>query len=215
MPWKHDVFLLFSCSTKTLVYSLFSWTFFYSFPERASAAFSKRFPTELLTVTAMKTWCLLIVFLLHENARVELVFLTVFYSFPKRANVAFSKCFHTESRIMKAMKTCCSSIVFLLHGNGSKQLTLFTRMFFCSFRERTSAEFSKCFHTQLLMVNVKKTWCSSIIFLLHGNANEQFVFWNAMKTTCSSIVIIISCSWSCPMKTPVNSLLYIQSINKD
>ena len=31
MPWKHDVFLLFSCSTKTLVYSLFSWTFFYSF----------------------------------------------------------------------------------------------------------------------------------------------------------------------------------------
>ena len=165
MQWKHDVCWLFSCSTKTLVYSLFSWPFF--------------------------------------------------YSFPKRANVAFSKCFHTESRTVKAMKTCCSSIVFLLHGNGSKQLTLFTRMFFCSFRERTSAEFSKCFHTQLLMVNVKKTWCSSIIFLLHGNANEQFVFWNAMKTTCSSIVIIISCSWSCPMKTPVNSLLYIQSINKD
>ena len=76
---------------------------------------------------------------------------------------------------------------------------------------------SECFsvvyvslRAQLLTVNVKKTWCSSIIFLLHGNANEQFVFWNAMKTTCSSIVIIISCSWSCPMKTPVNSLLNIQ-----
>ena len=41
------------------------------------------------------------------------------------------------------MKTCCLSIVFLLYGNSSKQLALF----FCSFRERTSAEFSKCFHT--------------------------------------------------------------------
>ena len=69
--------------------------------------------------------------------------------------------------------------------------------------------------TQLLMVNVKKTWCSSIIFLLHGNANEQFVFLNAMKTTCSSIVIIISCSWSCLMKTSVNSLFNIQSIDND
>ena len=109
------------------------------------------------------------------------------------------------------MKTCCLSIVFLLYGNSSKQLALF----FCSFRERTSAEFSKCFQTQLLMVNVKKTWCSSTIFLLHGNANKQFVFWNAMKTTCSSIVIIISCSWSCLMKTPVNSLFNIQSTDND
>ena len=78
MSWKHGVRRLFSYSTKTLVYSLFSCTFFYSFPKCESAAFSKRFPTELLTVNAMKTCCSSIVFLLHENASVQLVFLNVF-----------------------------------------------------------------------------------------------------------------------------------------
>ena len=58
--------------------SLFSRMFFYSFPVRANASFSKRFPTELLTVNVMKTWCSSIVFLLHENAGVQLVFLYVF-----------------------------------------------------------------------------------------------------------------------------------------
>ena len=56
-------FTLTFSDTKTLVYSLFSWTFFYSFPWCANAAFSKCFPTELLTVNAMKTWCFSIVFL--------------------------------------------------------------------------------------------------------------------------------------------------------
>ena len=121
MSWKHDICRLFSCSTKTLVYSLFSWTFFYSFPERANAAFSKRFPTELSTVNAMKRWCLLIVFTVffslhcfatnywrlmswkHDICRLfscstktlvySLFSWTFFYSFPKRANAAFSKCF--------------------------------------------------------------------------------------------------------------------------
>ena len=129
MPWKNDVCRLFSCFTKTLVYTLFSWTFFYSFPELANHAFFKRFPTDSLTANAIKTWCLSIVFLLHENASVYLVFLNVFYSFPVRTNAAFSKRVHTQLLTVKAMKTCCSSIVFLLLGNGSEQLSLFTWMF--------------------------------------------------------------------------------------
>ena len=73
--------------------------------------------------------------------------------FPSARTLHFPCIFPTELLTVNAMKTCCSFIVFLLYGNSSKQLALF----FCSFRERTSAEFSKCFHTQLLMVNVKKT----------------------------------------------------------
>ena len=43
MSWKHDICLLFSCSTKTLVQSLFPWTFFHSFPKSANATFSQYF----------------------------------------------------------------------------------------------------------------------------------------------------------------------------
>ena len=172
MPWKHDVFLLFSCSTKTLVYSLFSWTFSIVFPSARTLHFPSVFPQ---SYQRWMQWKHDVCWLFSCSTKTPVYSLfswPFFYSFPKRANVAFSKCFHTESRTVKATKTCCSSIVFLLHGNGSKQLALFTRMFFCRFRERTCAEFPKCFHSQLLTVNVKKTWCSSIIYLLHGNANE-------------------------------------------
>ena len=65
------------------------------------------------------------------------------------------------------------------------------------------------------MANIKKTWCSSIIFLLYENANKLFVFRNAMIKRCSSIVIIISCSRSCSITTPVDSLSNIQNIHHD
>ena len=122
MQWKDDVCWLFSCSTKTLVYSFF--------PERFSIVFPSARMLHFSSVSTQN----------HEQWR--------------------------------PWKRVARPLFFLLYGNGSEQLALFTRMFFCSFRERASAAFSKRFHAQLLMVNVKKIWCSSIIFLLHGNANE-------------------------------------------
>ena len=74
-----------------LVSSLFSWTLFYNFPERANVAFVERFPVELRTVNAIKTRSSSIVFLLHENATDSLFSRTFFYSFPERAIAAFSK----------------------------------------------------------------------------------------------------------------------------
>ena len=67
---KHEVHRILPRTRKIPMNSLFSWKVFYSFPERANAAICKRFPTELLTVNAVKTWCFSIVFLLHENARI-------------------------------------------------------------------------------------------------------------------------------------------------
>ena len=43
---KHEVHRKLSSTRKIPMNSLFTWTFFYSFPVRANAAFSKRFPTE-------------------------------------------------------------------------------------------------------------------------------------------------------------------------
>ena len=155
--------------TKTLVYTLFSWTIL--LPRARKLHFPSVYQKYLRWMSWKHDFCRLF-FLLHENASVYLVFLNVFYSFSVHTNAAFSKRFHTELLTVKAMKTCCSSIIFLLYGNRSEQLAPFTWMFFRSFRERTSAAFSKRFHTELLTVNVKKTWYSSIISLLHGNANE-------------------------------------------
>ena len=170
MPWKNDVCRLFSCFTKTLVYTLFSWTFFYSFLERANPAFFKRFPTDSLTADAIKTWCLSIVFLLHENASVYLVFLNVFYSFAVRTNATFSKRVHTITNSEGHENVL---FVYCFPALGKRKWTAFIVYLnvFCSFREHTSAVFFRRFHTELLMVNAKKTWCLSIIFLLHGNAN--------------------------------------------
>ena len=170
MPWKNDVCRLFSCFTKTLVYTLFSWTFFYSFLERANPAFFKRFPTDSLTANAIKTWCLSIVFLLHENASVYLVFLNVFYSFAVRTNATFSKRVHTITNSEGHENVL---FVYCFPALGKRKWTAFIVYLnvFCSFREHTSAVFFRRFHTELLMVNAKKTWCLSIIFLLHGNAN--------------------------------------------
>ena len=75
---KHEVHHMLPCTRKMPMNSLFSWKFFCSFPVCANASFSTCFPTELLTVNVMKTWYLSIIFLLHENAGVELVFLNVF-----------------------------------------------------------------------------------------------------------------------------------------
>ena len=67
---KREVYRMLPCTSKMPMNHLFSSKFFYSFPVHPNAAFSMCFPTDLLTVKAMKTRYLWIVFLLHENARV-------------------------------------------------------------------------------------------------------------------------------------------------
>ena len=121
MPWKHDVRRLFSCSTKTLVYSFFSWTFFNSLPEPRESRISKRFHTELLMhimVNGKKT-CSSTIFLLHETLVNSLFSGTFACCSPTRPNDAFSKCFTSEMLTVNAMKTRCSSIVIIISCSRS------------------------------------------------------------------------------------------------
>ena len=63
--------------------SCFPERYFIVFPSARTLHFPSIFLTELPMVNAIKTWCLSIVFLHHENASVYLVFLNVFLKFSR------------------------------------------------------------------------------------------------------------------------------------